>query len=125
VTTATAWDPPPAPDRDLWWHALRIAAPEGDYTVRHRRGAVQLPYDLHPDIGYTAGALVEAWVCCDPVCGGVELDAGWLAVQHACCDPYGPEPGDRRHTSWGAVWKVSGWYHGPYTAWWEPETGRG
>jgi hypothetical protein len=121
VTAPTMWNPPPAPDRDLWWQALRIAAPDaGDHTARHRRGRVRLPWELGERSGGSAGQVVEAWVCCDPQCGGVELDPGWLAIQHGCCDPYGPELSDRRHTSWGALWHV-GWYHGPYTAWWEPD----
>lgn len=116
---ATAWDPPPAPNRDLWWHALRIAAPEGDFTTRHRRGGVRLPYECGPD--EPAGALVEAWVCCDPACGGVEMGAHVLGLNHHCCDEFDPDPhADRQHTVGLGFLHFTGFYHGPFTAWWEP-----
>lgn len=113
------WKPPAPPQRDLWWEALRIAAPDtGDHTARHRRGAVRLPWDLGDD-GH-AGQLIEAWVCCDPACGGVELGEHTLNLNHHCCDLYEPDPADRRHTV-GLGWlHFRGWFHGPYTAWWEP-----
>lgn len=121
----TAWNPPPTPERDLWWHAQRIAAPDTtDPVERHRRGVVRLPYDLNDE---PAGTLVPAWVCCDPACGGVELSQIVLEQNHGCCVP--PRccpPCDaawtppRRHmVGLGRVY-FRGWFHGPFTAWWEP-----
>lgn len=118
--TCTAWSPPPAPDRDLWWHAQRIAAPDvDDHTTRHRRGVVRLPYDV---VGGAAGNLVEAWVCCDPACGGVELGEHVLEINHSCCvyrslRPYRPL---RRHMAGRDRIGWPGYYHGPFTAFWEP-----
>jgi len=127
AATAPTWtwlNPPPEPQRDLWWAAQRIAAPEtGDHTARHRRGIVRLPYDLGEHSGGHAGDLVEAWVCCDPACGGVELGQHVLQLNHHCCDLAGPDPADRQHTV-GLGWlHFTGFHHGPFTAWWEPTGG--
>lgn len=122
AAVASWWNPPPAPERDLWWHALRIAAPDADdFAARHRRGAVRLPWDLG-ELG-AAGTLVEAWVCCDPLCGGVELGQTVLEINHSCCTPlrYIRPPS-------APVWRPArrhmvgsdGYHHGPYTAFWEP-----
>ena len=122
----TAWDPPPAPDRDLWWHAQRIAAPDGaDFTARHRRGHVVLPYDLGEHSGGFAGDRVEAWVCCDPQCGGVELGEAALETNHCCCPSprYAASTGwapRRRHMVGRGRLRFAGFYHGPFTDWWEP-----
>lgn len=113
-----------APERDLWWHAQRIAAPDTtDYTARHRRGLVRLPYDLHPD--HRAGQLVTAWVCCDPGCGGVELGEFVLELNHDCCGQYGywrALPQQRHLTGFGRL-NFTGWHHGPFTPFWEPDGG--
>lgn len=120
----TAWQPPPSPDRDLWWQAQRITVPDtGDWTARHRRGVVRLPWDLGDRV---AGQLVDAWVCCDPACGGVELNAAVLDLNHLCCDripccPKHPEPRWRaeHHVGLGTV-GFTGSYHGWFTPYWEP-----
>jgi hypothetical protein len=117
---------PPAPQRDLWWHAQRIAVPDtGDWTARHQRGVVRLPYD----VGQPAGTLVPAWVCCDPGCGGVELGWSVLELNHGCCgftlrgNPVlnggRPERRGVHRTGLGTV-HFRGFHHGPFTAWWEP-----
>jgi hypothetical protein len=120
----TAGNPPPAPDRDLWWHAQRIAAPDvADYTERHRRGVVRLPWDVGPE--RRAGQLVAAWVCCDPACGGVELGEYVLELNHDCCDQYGrwrALPQGQHLTGLGRI-HFRGFYHGPFTAFWEPDGG--
>jgi len=127
AATWTAWNPPPAPERDLWWEALRIAAPDtDDHAARHRRGKVRLPYDLGPD--EPAGMLVDAWVCCDPACGGVELGEYVLEINHGCCVPVrccaehaarGRHSRGRRHRTGRGVT----YYHGPFTPFWEPDGG--
>jgi hypothetical protein len=104
-------DPPPDPERDLWWAAQRLAPDElEDYVARHQRGHVRLPYDLGP--GQLTGAIVAAWVCCDPECGGVELSERVLHINHFCCgrDTYL----QRRCKAAGGA------YRGPFTAHWEP-----
>lgn len=118
----TELNPPPAPERDLWWAAQRIAAPDtADYAARHRRGFVRLPYDLGPNSGGMVGDLVEAWVCCDPACGGVELGEYVLEMNHDCCPPLGigRRPSRGRVPTRGCRAR-RGFYHGPFTAWWEP-----
>lgn len=128
AAVASWWNPPPAPERDLWWHALRIAAPDtdDDFEVRHRRGAVRLPWDLG-EAG-VAGQLVDAWVCCDPLCGGVELGQTVLEINHSCCTPLrcactacaGAWKPARRHMAGLGRRNFDGYHHGPYTAFWEP-----
>jgi hypothetical protein len=122
TAVASWWNPPPAPERDLWWHALRIAAPDtDDFTARHRRGFVRLPWDLG-EAG-AIGQLVEAWVCCDTGCGGVELGQTVLEINHSCCTPLrctctacaGAWSPARRHMACGMR------HHGPYTAFWQPD----
>ena len=112
------WNPPAEPERDLWWAAQRIAAPDtDDHTDRHQRGVVRLPWTLEP---HPAGTLRPAWVCCDPACGGVELGEFVLNLNHGCCKPSyvnGPWFVSRSCRSRG------GFHHGPYTAWWEPAGG--
>jgi hypothetical protein len=123
VSAPTAWSPPPAPERDLWWHALRISAPGGDYTTRHRRGLVRLPYELNAD--NLAGQLVEAWVCCDPACGGVELGKWILNQNHGCCwegFKHRVRPQGRHLACYGMA-HFRGFHHGPFTAFWEPDGG--
>src|SRR5687768_11072396 len=84
MTTTTWWNPPPAP-LDIWAE-VRVQAPDtDDHAARHQRGVVRLPWDLGPDA--LAGALVPAWVCCDPACGGVELGEAVLEINHGCCTP--------------------------------------
>jgi hypothetical protein len=121
------WNPPPATDLDLWWHALRIAAPDtDDFTARHRRGHVVLPWDLG-EAG-APGQPVPAWVCCDPACGGVELGESVLEINHSCCTPLrcrcdacvGAWRPARRHMAGLGRAHFTGWHHGPYTAFWEP-----
>lgn len=109
---------PAFPERDLWWEATLRAAPDvSDFTERHRRGVVRLPWTVTAG---NAGAAVEAWVCCDPACGGVELNDHRLSLNHGCCYQWAPDDGDRRHAvGLGALW-FHGYYHGPFTAWWEP-----
>lgn len=125
MTAATWFDPPPEPERDLWWAAQRIAVPDtDDHTARHRRGVVRLPYDVNDDFGYVEGALVEAWVCCDPACGGVELNWAGLDTNHGCCtlpwllNQRSAYRGQHR-AGLGRI-HFTGYYHGEYTAWWEP-----
>jgi len=127
--TYTQFRPPPAPVRDLWWHARRIAVPDTtDWTARHQRGVIRLPYAIDAD--RPAGVLVPAWVCCDPACGGVEIGECVLQLNHACCgvelhcgmptrkDGRAEQLGLHR-VGLGHVW-FEGYYHGPFTAWWEP-----
>ncbi|GLY08330.1 hypothetical protein [Actinoplanes sp. NBRC 101535] len=119
---------PPAPQRDLLWELARTTAPDvGDFVTRHRRGRVLLPYTAH--IG-PAGAPVDAWVCCDPVCGGVEVSEYLLELDHGCCPPTYFQPGwyvesrmaqARRHMAGFGTVHFRGYSHGPLTAWWEPE----
>lgn len=124
AAVASWWNPPPAPERDLWWAAQRIAAPDtDDFTTRHRRGAVRLPWDL--GAAGADGQLVEAWVCCDPVCGGVELGQAVLEINHSCCTPLRCGRGSatrpaRRHMQGVDSVGFTGYHHGPYTAFWEP-----
>lgn len=61
------WTPPPPP------------APPPD---PHQRGVVVLPWDTAG--GRRAGDVVPAWVCCR--CGGVEVSAFGLSINHGCCD---------------------------------------
>lgn len=126
ATAWNAWNPPPAPERDLWWHAQRITVPDtDDHTARHQRGSVRLPYDLNADFGHVAGALVPAWVCCDPACGGVELGEHVLNINHGCCDVIRcgchPKPTWRgQHRTGLGGPHFTGYHDGPFTAWWEP-----
>lgn len=121
-------NPPPAPERDLWWQAQRIAAPDTtDLTARHQRGIVRLPYAI---AFHDAGELVGAWVCCDPLCGGVELNQGLLETNHACCIPArcctdcaATCKPLRRHMADHGTMRRKGYHHGPFTAWWEPDGG--
>ena len=121
------WNPPAEPERDLWWAAQRIAAPDtDDHTARHRRGVVRLPWTLDADLGQFAGTLVEAWVCCDPACGGVELGESVLELNHNCCtsprynsNHLRSHPQRKHVAGWGRI-NASGFHHGPYTAHWEP-----
>lgn len=114
---ATWWNPPPPP-LDIWAD-LRAQAPDtADFEARHCRGYVRLPYDIDEDLGWVAGAIVDAWVCCDPGCGGVELGEAPLDINHHCCKPprySGTRAAERRHTA------GRGRYHGPYTPYWQPE----
>lgn len=128
AAAGTYRNPPPDPDRDLWWAALRIAAPDtGNLTARHQRGAIRLPY---PIAFHDAGELVAAWVCCDPACGGVELNQGLLETNHACCVPArccadcgaAWRPLRRHMADYGTV-RATGFHHGPFTAFWEPGGG--
>lgn len=114
-----------APERDLWWAAQRIAAPDtSDFEARHRRGVVRLPYDLGPRSGGMAGDVVTAWVCCDPACGGVELNRDTLQLNHGCCGHAScachPAAPQRRHTAGLGTVHFAGSYLGPFTDWWEP-----
>lgn len=127
MTTATAWNPPPTPARDLWWAAQRITVPDTtDWTARHRRGSVRLPWAIGDE---PAGTAVAAWVCCDPACGGVELGDHVLQLNHACCGAnlcaglptfQGALPELRGIHRGAGTSHGRGWYHGPFTAWWEP-----
>lgn len=128
MTTWTAWNPPPAPERDLWWAAQRITVPDTtDWTARHRRGAVRLPWTIGEQ---REGDLVPAWVCCDPACGGVELGDATLQLNHACCGvclcnglpTFKGAPAERRgmcRAGFGTL-HYRGWFHGPFTPFWEP-----
>ena len=108
------------------WAAARTQAPDvDDHTARHRRGLVRLPYDLGEHSGGFAGQLVEAWVCCDPVCGGVELGAAVLDINHGCCELprfVGQRAAGRglHRVGHGRV-GFRGFYHGPLTPYWQPE----
>jgi hypothetical protein len=92
----------------------RSQAPDtDDHTARHQRGFVRLASDLGEHSGGFAGDLVPAWVCCDPACGGVELNEHVLAINHLCC---------HRNTATQRRCKSrTGRYHGPFTARWEPQ----
>lgn len=107
-------DAPPIPDRDLWWDAVRRNAPEGDFTTRHRRGTTLVPNGASESYIWRA----EAYVCCDPACGGVELGEHTLWINHGCCNPFGATY--RRHMVGLGRVGFTGYYHGPFTAWWEP-----
>lgn len=128
MTTTLA--PPPG---DLWRDALRIAVPDvDDFDARHCRGVVRLPHDVSDA---RAGQLVDAWVCCDPGCGGVELTEAVLQLNHGCCGVasyrgvpvcLGDEPEQRgRHRVGLGTLHYRGWHHGPFTAYWEPEARKG
>lgn len=125
---AEAWtyrNPPPDPERDLWWAAQRIAAPDvEDFDQRHQRGLIRLPYDINMG---AAGDLVNAWVCCDPACGGVAVNAGGLVRDHACCNEswslasaLAARVPQRMHKAGLGTVHFTGYHHGPFTAWWEP-----
>lgn len=119
----TWYDPPPEP-LDTW-AAVRAQIPDtDDHAARHRRGVVRLPYEINPEPGERAGDLAEAWVCCDPACAGVELNQWDLDRNHGCCDRQmfvGQRSfvRGRHRVGLGRV-HFHGYYHGPYTAYWEP-----
>ena len=108
------WFDPPSDPLDVW-AALRAAtAPDliDDYVSHHRCGYVVLPYEINPDPGEREGDIVEAWVCCDPACAGVELDPWSLERNHMCC---------HEHTVTQRKCKArAGRYHGPFTTYWQP-----
>jgi hypothetical protein len=49
----------------------------------HQRGQVRLPWDTQ-GCG-KAGDLTPAWICC--LCGGIEISAYALSINHGCCRP--------------------------------------
>lgn len=92
-----------------------------DYVLRHQRGAIRMPWASGP--ATVAGELVEAWVCCDPACGGVEGSRHILELNHACCPPPGwpyPRQSGRHYADFGTV-HATGRYHGPLTEHWLPD----
>lgn len=103
-----------APVLDLW-APLRTQAPDADdYTARHRRGTVRMPF---ADSMSREGDLVAAWVCCDPACGGVALSADLLRQAHDCCA--GGDRGRHHAGSWWVHFRLP--YHGEFTALWQPD----
>jgi hypothetical protein len=52
----------------------------------HQRGYVRMPYTTAG--GVKVGTIVPAWVCCR--CGGVDLNAFLLSLNHGCCTSYVP-----------------------------------
>lgn len=121
MSTATWWAPPPAP-LDMWADARAQAPDTDDHQARHRRGVVRLPYDLGEH--GQAGQLVDAWVCCDPACGGVELGEHVLDINHGCCDVHrfvGQGALQRGHHRVGlGTVHFTGHHHGPHTPYWQP-----
>jgi hypothetical protein len=62
ATEPSSWNPPADPERDLWWAAQRIAAPDtDDHTTRHQRGVVRLPWKLGDFTGYHHGPFTAWW----------------------------------------------------------------
>lgn len=111
---AGTWFDPPSPPMDTWAAVRADTRPEvvDDFISHHRRGVVVLPYEINPDPGEREGDVVEAWVCCDPACAGVELSPHTLDLNHHCCHPM---------TAVQRKCKArEGYYHGPYTAYWQP-----
>jgi hypothetical protein len=52
----------------------------------HQRGWITLPYDTAG--GRKAGTIVPAWLCCR--CGGAEVNAFLLDINHGCCSAVVP-----------------------------------
>lgn len=102
-----------------------LAPDTDDHAARHQRGMVRLPYDLGEHSGGHAGDLVPAWVCCDPLCGGVELGEHVLDINHGCCDLArfrGQRAFERgRHRAGLGRIHFTGRHHGPFTEHWLPE----
>lgn len=112
--------PPPL---DMWAEA-RAAVPQAeDFTARHQRGTVTLPWTINPVPGERQGDVLPAWVCCDPACGGVELDEWSLDREHGCCDPH--RTGQQAVRGWHRVGLgragFRGFTHGPYAPYWAPD----
>ena len=128
------WTPPPAP-LDVWASQRCTAPATDDFVRRHRRGVIRMPFDLQDaHEPKRAGDLVTAWVCCDPACGGVELSEHGLQREHRCCVPVRTcadctmrqccprHPPARRHMAGtGHTW-FTGFVHGMFTPFWEPDT---
>ena len=104
-----------------------LAPDVDDHTARHQRGAVRLHIDLGED-GRRIDDLVPAWVCCDPMCGGVELSEAVLDINHGCCEKRCCCPDHRetaplrrgRHTVGLGRRNFTGHHHGPFTEHWLP-----
>jgi hypothetical protein len=110
-----SWFDPPTGPLDVWAAARADTHPEvvDDFVSHHRRGYVVLPYEINPDPGERKGDVVEAWVCCDPSCAGVELNVYDLDRNHHCC-----------HEMTAVQRKckaLQGSYHGHFTAYWQPD----
>ncbi|AGL19518.1 hypothetical protein [Actinoplanes sp. N902-109] len=113
MSTSNWWALAQTPILDVW-ASTRIQAPHADdFEARHRRGRVRLPYDLGQHSGGYAGQLVDAWVCCDPGCGGVELGPVQLERNHFCCH--------RNTTPQRTCMARDGHYYGPFTPYWQPD----
>lgn len=111
------WFDPLSDPLDVWAAARADTRPDmvDDFLTHHRRGYVRLPYEINPDPGEREGDLVEAWVCCDPACAGVELNIYDLDRNHCCC-----------HMDTAVQRKCkapAGYYNGEYTAYWQPAAG--